>query len=63
MRHGGSGVSLLLQAAGLASGLMAALFSRTDKSFRMRLSAALSQSTGALQQPDDLTHCSCHKTL
>lgn len=41
-----------MQAAGLATGLMAALFARTDKSFRMRLSAALSQSTGVVV--DDL---------
>lgn len=31
------------QAAGLATGLMAALFARTDKSFRMRISATLVQ--------------------
>lgn len=34
------------QAAGLATALMAALFARTDKSFRMRLTATLAQ--GAL---------------
>lgn len=36
------------QAAGLATALMAALFARTDKSFRMRISATLVQGTHSL---------------